>query len=263
MSSKVDVRRVAAVVGALVADAAGQPIHWNYNLDRLDAILAETPEVAFIEPSINPFYTLPCGSQSGYGDQSFTILKSLVDNNGLNTDALNKAMYDCFGPDSAYENDTNAIYKDKSDITTKATKYPIHGPWRHFGIKEFLRNFQERKESTGSPTDEQIDCAVRIVPVVALYAGRPEMLSRAEVVVRQTQDNDMCVAVGLAAARILEYCILNGRTDGAVEATIEQLSDQDRECPQELDKAVAGFLREVVRRKSEPHIPVARSIKIS
>lgn len=56
---------------------------------------------------------------------------------------------------------------------------------------------------TGSPTDEQMDCTLRVVPVVALYAGRPEMLEKAEEVIRQTQDSDICVAVGLAAAR---YC---------------------------------------------------------
>jgi len=57
---------------------------------------------------------------------------------------------------------------------------------------------------SGSPTDEQIDCAVRIVPVTALFAGRPELLDRAEEVIRQTQNNDLCVAIGLAAARFVK-----------------------------------------------------------
>ena len=53
----------------------------------------------------------------------------------------------------------------------------------------------------GSETDQQMDCILRMVPVVALYAGRSDMLDKVEEVIRQTQDNDTCLAVGLAAAR--------------------------------------------------------------
>lgn len=54
---------------------------------------------------------------------------------------------------------------------------------------------------TGSETDAQMDCTLRIVSLVALYAGRPEMLDKAEEVIRSTQNSDTSVAVGLAAAR--------------------------------------------------------------
>lgn len=54
---------------------------------------------------------------------------------------------------------------------------------------------------TGCDKDEQMDCVLRIVPVVALYAGRPDMLEKAESVIRVTQNSDTSVAVGLAAAR--------------------------------------------------------------
>ena len=53
----------------------------------------------------------------------------------------------------------------------------------------------------GSETDEQMDCNLRIVSVVAMYAGQGDMLERAEEVIRQTQNSDTSVAVGLTAAR--------------------------------------------------------------
>ena len=53
----------------------------------------------------------------------------------------------------------------------------------------------------GSDSDDQIDCVLRMVPVCALYAGRPEMLDRVEDVLRVTQNSDTAVSVGLAAAR--------------------------------------------------------------
>ena len=46
-----------------------------------------------------------------------------------------------------------------------------------------------------------MDCCVRVVPVVALYAGCDDMLTKAECVIRQTQNNDKAVAGGLAGAR--------------------------------------------------------------
>ena len=46
-----------------------------------------------------------------------------------------------------------------------------------------------------------MDCAVRIVSVVAMFAGEEDMLKKAESVIRQTQNTDMCLAGGLAAAR--------------------------------------------------------------
>ncbi|KAH3796858.1 crystallin J1A-like [Dreissena polymorpha] len=251
-------RRVAAVVGALVADAAAQPLHWIYNLEKLHALVGTREDVAFWDPSANPFYTLPCGALSGYGDQAFTILKSLVDSNGFDPENLKKSTLECFGPNSKYENPVNAVYKDKADIAKKNAKYPIDGPWRHASIKEFLRNFAEGKEVTGAIDDEQIDCALRVVPVVALYAGRPEMLSVAEQVIRQTQNNDLAVAVGLTASRLLEYYILHGPSDDAIDDVIRQLSTAGRSNPQELDTAMVAFLREVVRKKNVPHLQATK-----
>ncbi|KAL4219271.1 hypothetical protein ACF0H5_021853 [Mactra antiquata] len=255
MSVGIQSRRISAVVGALVADAAAQPIHWNYKVDKLDDMLKDADDVAFWEPSSNPFYKLPTGSQSCYGDQSFVILKSLVENKGLDISQLNKLTYDWFGPNSGYENPTNALYKEKKDAEQK-TIFPIDGPWRHFSIKDFLRNVVEGKDETGSETDKQIDCCLRIVPVVSLFAGQPDMLDKAELVIRSTQNSDTCVAIGLAAARLLEFYILNGALPDAVESVIKDLSNPKRVNPQDLDVAVIGFLREVTRVKDKPHIQI-------
>ena len=53
----------------------------------------------------------------------------------------------------------------------------------------------------GSDCDDQIDCVLRMVPVCAMYVGRPEMLDRVEEVLRVTQNSDTAVTIGLAAAR--------------------------------------------------------------
>lgn len=54
---------------------------------------------------------------------------------------------------------------------------------------------------TGDENDCQMDGVAKLAPIVAFYAGKPEMLEKVEAAVRVTQNNDACVAETLAAAR--------------------------------------------------------------
>ena len=40
-----------------------------------------------------------------------------------------------------------------------------------------------------------------MIPLVALFAGHPDLLSKAEAAIRVLQESDMSVACGLAAVR--------------------------------------------------------------
>lgn len=57
--------------------------------------------------------------------------------------------------------------------------------------------------------------------------------------------------------RIIEHCILTAESPGnmvdVVQNVIECLASTTRSNPQDLDKAVAGLLREVIRYKDLPH----------
>ncbi|KAJ8409548.1 hypothetical protein AAFF_G00229490 [Aldrovandia affinis] len=125
------------------------------------------------------------------------------------------------------------------------TKLPIEGPWRHASIKSFLKNVDAGKEETGCDVDNQIDGIAKLAPIVACYVGKPEMLEKVEDAIRVTQNDDLCIAETLAAARILEHYILNGPDPKALDSVLKQLDDPDRKNPQELDRAVAGHLHQV------------------
>lgn len=55
--------------------------------------------------------------------------------------------------------------------------------------------------ATGCEDDCQIDGIAKLAPIVAFYAGQPDMLEKVEQAIRVTQNNDACVAETLAAAR--------------------------------------------------------------
>lgn len=54
---------------------------------------------------------------------------------------------------------------------------------------------------SGCENDCQIDGIAKLAPIVAFYAGQPDMLEKVEQAIRVTQNNDECVAETLAAAR--------------------------------------------------------------
>uniref|UniRef100_A0A8C2DQ85 Selenoprotein J n=1 Tax=Cyprinus carpio TaxID=7962 RepID=A0A8C2DQ85_CYPCA len=235
-------RAIGAIIGSAAADAAAQPLHWVYDLQKLSMLLSESPEPEFRPESANPFYRRNTGQQSCYGDQAFVLLESLSECEGLNVEDLKQRTYKFFGPGSEYDTPVNDPYRDKG---APRPQLPIEGPWRQASLKSFIKNVDAGKPETGCETDNQIDGVAKLAPIVACYAGKPEMLERVEEATRVTQDNDICVAVTLAAARFLEHFILNGPDPKALDAVLKQLSDPNRKNPQELDKAIIGHIHQV------------------
>ncbi|KAL7850860.1 hypothetical protein AOLI_G00212160 [Acnodon oligacanthus] len=230
-------RAIGAIIGSAVADAAAQPMHWVYDLQKLSQYLAQDPEPEFRPESVNPFYRRETGRQSCYGDQAFVLLESLSECGGLDEEDLKRRMYKFFGPGSEYDTPVNDPYRDKG---APRPQLPIEGPWRQASLKSFIRNVDSGKTETGCVSDTQMDGVAKLAPIVSFYAGKPEMLEKVEDAIRVTQNSDTCVAVTLAAARFLEHFILNGADPDALTAVLKQLNNPNRRNPQELDKAVAG-----------------------
>ena len=62
---------------------SAQPLHWVYDPEAMKKAVAECPDAPeFLPVSTNPFYCLPTGSQSPYGDQLVVMLESLVECKG-------------------------------------------------------------------------------------------------------------------------------------------------------------------------------------
>ena len=79
-------RKIAALVGACVADAASRPLHWVYDMEALEKYLNETfddgvdrnKQPEFYPENKSPFYSLPTGENSCYFDITMASLESLV-----------------------------------------------------------------------------------------------------------------------------------------------------------------------------------------
>lgn len=221
----VEARAFWAIVGCLLADAAAQPTHWNYKISYFHEDLRrrnrwDNPE--FLRPSMNTYYHVPMGCNSCYGDQAHEVLLSLAECEGVDPRALEKRFVNRFSEDSDYGPlPQDGLYNGNKQ---HVRDLPITGPWRHISLAGFLRNVKQGYHYPRSGTgDAQADCFVRIVPVVALYAGHPDLLEKVAQVVRLTQDNPPAVAVSQALARILEGIIVSGSNGPqAINRAIEE-----------------------------------------
>ena len=221
-----EARALGAIIGVFTADAAAQPCHWNYaqsvyqqelkNRERWDA-----PE--FMNPSLNAFYRIPCGSNSCYCDQGFVIMESLAEEGIVDPDDIDERFEEYFA-----EGGTGDYGSLDRDSLTTGLVLPIDGKWRHGSITGYMRNVNAGMHWPRSGTgDSQIDSCIKIVPVVALYAGHPDMIYEVEDAIRVSQDNEDAVAFGCAFARILEACILGESGEEAVATALESLEESD------------------------------------
>lgn len=226
------------VSGVYSVSSAAQPIHWIYTSKVMAEALAgreATPE--FVSPSRNPYYCIPTGSQSPYGDLLVSMLDSLVECGGFNAEACADKMQTVFGPGTAYDDPTSASYV-RHTVSTR-----VQGKWLGFVLRRFTECHAEGKK-VEELTEE--DCAVdpeniiRLVPLVSLLAGRPELLATAEEAALQLQTSDLCLAVVLTAVRLLEQFI-----QGAAEPVKAVVSALKRGGAP-LDRAMAGHLQAVL-----------------
>jgi len=141
-------RKMSAIIGAVVADAASLPLQWIYDDKKMKDIVGDkSPE--FWPESNCPFFCLPTGSSSCYTDEMSTTLACLASDGNINTSNIATAIQTKFGaPDSPYQ---IALSKRPEK------KYPISGPWLNSGVIKSLDNMKNGLVPPGSDSCEDND----------------------------------------------------------------------------------------------------------
>lgn len=124
-------------------------------------------------------------------------------------------------------------------------------------------SFQGIKVEDGKEDDTNVDPdnIVRNIPLVALLAGKPELMETLRESVLQTQVNDMMVAVVMTASRLIERYILDvglsqgdeGPSSHPIERVIQDLKQPDHACPDVLDLAMVSHLKKVLENRDLSH----------
>ncbi|MBX3615521.1 ADP-ribosylglycohydrolase family protein [Nitrosomonas sp.] len=190
--------RVAAIMGALVADAAALGLHWLYDAERI-AQIEKTKGLVFLPPCAEDYEGVSgyfahdrktVGDSSGYGELCWLMLRHIAQHGQFDRVAYQTEYRSYFGPGGAYTG-----YVDSPTRQTLQTLLALKP--------------EEFPENSGAD-DDQFAALAALPVVVATHSGSHEALSiKIEQVVRLTNDNDTAVAAAHYAGMVL-FQVLGG-----------------------------------------------------
>ena len=135
-----------AIIGAIVGDAAARPLHWIYKQDELQAAILDKDknkltDFAFLSENKCPYYELPTGSNSCYGDEFIATLLSIANNNNkFDIKTFKQDLFKTFG------GDTNRYQTARKERES----YPVKGPWLHGSMIDFCDKYEKKQDQTGT-----------------------------------------------------------------------------------------------------------------
>ncbi|XP_023325893.1 crystallin J1A [Eurytemora carolleeae] len=214
------ISRVSAVLGSIVADAASLPLEWIYKDSTMKEIVGDNnPE--FWKECKCPFFTVPMGHKSCYGDEMANSLKTLAGNDGqVDLKKISSALKAFYGsPDSPYQ----AALARRAD-----KKYPVEGPWINGGVIQFLKNSSAGQVPPGSAECEDNDGFALSLPV--FLKDSTQIKEVAELLTT----NPMVLQHLAVQTRILKH-YLEG-TEDPVRVSQSELKDKFPEVCQEIQE---------------------------
>lgn len=213
-------RRLGAVIGGLVGDAATTSGHWVYNVAALDELKDRTKsDLAFNAENICPYYKVELGDHTLYGSQSQVTAEYILEASGSQGLPDKQPELSI----AAYTERFRAFFLDEKRFgpfpapAWARGEPPLPYGWRSKSLKEFLAGDEL--------TDDQPDGIARSLPLVALLPTptTPEeldaLLSNVDRFVAVTQTAEKARTAAAFVAVVLVR-VLNGDSiaDGIAQA---------------------------------------------
>jgi len=193
-------QRYAALMGALVADAASMGTHWIYSPDRIKT-LTDLPHFPFIEPDashyegVDSYYAhdkLTAGELTAYGEWLALYIRLLA-NPDVDTHTIQQQVLDYFGP--------GGEFIGYIDSPTKALLLSL-----------FSLSPEDWPEDSGCDDDQ--NTALCAVPaLVALKHSSEKLEQEIERIVGITHQNDIAISSAKAFASALNEALRSRRME--------------------------------------------------
>lgn len=198
-------RRVGAIVGAFVADAAVMPLHWIYDTAEIARLVGDT-EPEFHNPPSCPFYNYSLGENTQYGQQGRTYLQSIAEN-GWDPKTQQSAYFDFYGA-----KDAPCALHATEEVPCPPAQPNVTCCYWDFSTIVFVDNVRTNKTcledlSCGADDTQANALAHMIIPAARGGDNITAILQDTNDLVRITQNEDDAVAFATAGARILNNAI--------------------------------------------------------
>ena len=130
------------LLGGIVADAASRTLHWIYSDKKLKSYIKGKKDIAFFKENKCPFYSVPLGRNSGYGDMAMVMFQTIITSKKKSEilDNFKKNIVRFFGTGSNYWKNLKERKKYKKIKWKRALK----GEWLHQNTLETIQNIKAK-----------------------------------------------------------------------------------------------------------------------
>lgn len=216
--------RVAAILGALVADAASLGLHWLYDPARI-AQIEKSKGLVFLQPDASDYAGVSgyfahgkkqAGDSSAYGELCLLMLRHIARHGGFYRTDYQAEYRSYFGPGGGYHG-----YIDSPTRLTLQTLLPLK---------------PEDFPLESGADDDQFAALAALPAIVATHDESHDALkAKIEQAVRLTNNNDTAVAAAQYAGCAL-LAILQGQSTG--QALSDALSCVDEKLAALVEEAL-------------------------
>ena len=187
------------LLGGIVADAASRPLHWIYSDKKLKSYIKGKKDIAFFKENKCPFYSVPLGRNSGYGDMAIVMFQTIITSKKKSEilDNFKKNIVRFFGPGSNYWKNLKERKKYKKIKWKRALK----GEWLHQNTLETIQNIKAKKRVTGGTKVTETDGFAGAILYYFLVSKEDKEIKKIIRTVANSHKNEL---YGLARLKIID-----------------------------------------------------------
>ena len=187
------------LLGGIVADAASRPLHWIYSDKKLKSYIKGKKDIAFFKENKCPFYSVPLGRNSGYGDMAMVMFQTIITSKKKSEILGNfkKNIVRFFGPGSNYWKNLKERKKYKKIKWKRALK----GEWLHQNTLETIQNIKAKKRVTGGTKVTETDGFLGALLYYFLVSKEDKEIKKIIRTVANSHKNEL---YGLARLKIID-----------------------------------------------------------
>ena len=187
------------LLGGIVADAASRPLHWIYSDKKLKSYIKGKKDIAFFKENKCPFYSVPLGRNSGYGDMAIVMFQTIITSKKKSEilDNFKKNIVRFFGTGSNYWKNLKERKKYKKIKWKRALK----GEWLHQNTLETIQNIKAKKRVTGGTKVTETDGFLGALSYYFLVSKEDKEIKKIIRTVANSHKNEL---YGLARLKIID-----------------------------------------------------------
>lgn len=187
------------LLGGIVADAASRPLHWIYSDKKLKSYIKGKKDIAFFKENKCPFYSVPLGRNSGYGDMAMVMFQTIITSKKKSEilDNFKKNIVRFFGHGSNYWKNLKERKKYKKIKWKRALK----GEWLHQNTLETIQNIKAKKRVTGGTKVTETDGFLGALLYYFLVSKEDKEIKKIIRTVANSHKNEL---YGLARLKIID-----------------------------------------------------------